>query len=154
MAKPRYIICSLARIVDRETNLISHLNVVDELNITVAPGEQDRTSGFGVPPLCVSAVWMREGDDEATAEYETEFRIFAPGEDDPKLTQACNFQFTQRFYRIEFVFQSSDKAAVQIPLRQGMLRFESRIRQVGSPKWLSQEYLVPVNVHRLEEGPE
>jgi len=152
MVRPRYIICSEGRVVDRETKLVTYYNVIDSVTLSIPASEPEVPVVFG-PAMWLSAVWMREQESEKEVEYETEVRLFPPGSDEPRSVFRANFRFGDyRFHRIDVAIRPGppEVAGLAIKVREGTMRLECRIRPVGEGDWLSQEYVIPFNVHRLE----
>jgi len=155
MIRPTYMICCEGRIVDRDSGMVSYYNVIEEVMVTAQRSAEPR-----VPPpslkFVVIAVWMneREEAEESQQTYEFQTRMFVPGEEEPRVLHTGEFHFGGfRYHRLEVFFRGlpvigSPPDALQqgIVLREGVLRFESRVRQRGAADWLSQEYLVPVKV--------
>jgi len=146
MITPRYMICSEGRLVDRETGLVSHINVVDKVVITrgvLSPGLPVPTS----MRFFVSAVWSA---DEAgmgqTCDWE--FLVSFPGDKEPRSMASGQFQFSVPFHRFDVLFQTrpGDASQAQSEPQSGAIRFTSRVRPVGADEWLSQDYAILVEV--------
>jgi len=149
MISPRYMICSEGRIVDRDTGLISHINVIDKFLI---PRSQGRP-GPVLLRFFVSAVW--ETDEELPLEEECEWEMVAsfPGENEPRTMGSGRFRFTLPFQRFDILFQTvhGDASLAEIRLQRGVIRFTSRVRRLGDTEWLSQEYGIPLDVVSAEQ---
>jgi hypothetical protein len=145
MITPRYMICSEGKLVDRETGLVSHINVIDKVLVTRGahlPGQPTPSIRF-----FVSAVWC--ADEAALGETcEWEFLVSFPGDSEPRRLASGEFQLTTPFHRFDVLFQTmaGDPSKAQVVLRTGPLRFTSRVRLAGTDEWLSQDYVVPVEV--------
>lgn len=156
MIRPHYIVCSESRIVDRTTGLVTHYNVLEQLTV----GTTGRSpAGVGASPILkfvMTAVWMRDQEEVDDATYEFETRMHFPGEDEARCVHTGDFQFgSHRFHRLELHFQgalvsSQDKLPEgAILTRAGTLRLESRARRTGEREWMSQEYLIPLQVDEV-----
>jgi len=150
MPRPRYIVCSETRIVDRETGLCTYCNVADGLTFS---SSQDPRS---VEPrqrlarafrMYVSATWLRSTDSESQYDFEFETRIHIPGGKDPIPMTNGMFRFDKVSHRIE--------TAVLFPLdlpgkpEQGIMDIECRIRKVGDSEWISQSFPILVEVKNI-----
>ena len=157
MIRPRYILCSESRIIDRATGLITHYNVMDELALGVGP-PNPVTGGLPFLKFVMTAVWMRVGDENREDVFEFETYMYVPGEETGRCIHAGEFQFGEhRFHRLEAFVQggfavgpapSGTEPADRLWLTSGTLRLESRIRRAGDDEWLRQEYLIPVRVEQ------
>ncbi|HUT12635.1 MAG TPA: hypothetical protein VMY42_19220 [Thermoguttaceae bacterium] len=150
MVRPRFIVCSEGRSIDKITNLVTFYNVIDQLTTTISSPEPKQPVFFGLP-IHLSAVWMRERDSEKEIEYEAEIRLFSPGSEEPAVLHPDNFRFGQhRFFRIDALIRPglSGNETLKLELRDGIMRLECRIRPVGETEWLSQDYPIPVRVNR------
>lgn len=163
MIRPRYIICSESRIVDRATGLVTHVNVLDELAVSLGP-RKEQPAALPFLKFVTTAVWMRESDEESEEAYVFETYMYVPGEEEARRIHAGEFQFgSSRFYRLDAFVQVGlklDEASSGngLRLKPGILRLESRVRRSGDVEWLTQDYLIPVRVDQtapeLAEPPE
>ncbi len=149
MILPRYMICSEGRIVDRETGLVSHINVTDRLVVARGQGHPRQVSS-GLR-FFVSAAWATDEETPSEDQYEWEMSASFPGEKEPRAVGSGEIRFTHPFYRIDVLFQLilGDPLQAQVKMQTGIIRFTSRIRRKGDTDWLSQEYPV-----RLDVAPE
>ena len=154
MVRPRYIICSESRTVDRTSGLVTHYNVIEELTVSVG-GPKAKAGSAPFLKFVVTAVWMRETGEEAEDTYEFETSMHLPGEEIARRIHAGEFQFGEhRFHRLETFIQGLfTQRGEAVPndaltLQPGVLRLESRIRRSGDQQWLSQDYVIPVRVER------
>ena len=155
MVRPRYIICSEGHVVDRATNLITHYNVIDTITVGV-PTPEPHTPVLVGFQIYLSAVWARENDLEKDIEYEAEVRIFSPGLNEPTIVRPGNFRFGEHYYhRINVVIRPGPPGGAEVTIkpRDGVMRLECRIRPARGGEWLSQEYLIPFKVNRLDSPP-
>ena len=162
MARARYIICSESRLVDRTSGLVSHINALEQITVSLTPtvhpeathaGKPAETKSIRFPNMVLVAVWMRDEQDDPDQQYHFETRLYRPGEATPTTVQQGEFAFGESmFFRIELVLQHGPpgEASTEVPMRPGVLRLESRIRRHGSEEWLSQDYPIPVTVVRAE----
>jgi hypothetical protein len=139
------MICSEGRLVDRETGLVSHINVLDKVLITrgaLPPGQPFPSIRF-----FVSATWC--ADEAAIGQTcDWEFLVSFPGDREPRNMASGQFQFTVPFQRFDVLFQTllGDASEAQIKLETGAIRFTSRVRPLGTDEWLSQHFALPVEV--------
>ena len=145
MIAPRYMICSEGRLVDRETGLVSHINVIDRLlipGVAIPPGQAIPFIRF-----FVSATWSAEEADMGR-NCEWEFLVSFPGDSKPRTMASGQFQFTLPFQCFDVLFQTlpGDASQAQVKLQTGAIRFTSRVRLVDTDEWLSQDCAVSVEV--------
>jgi hypothetical protein len=149
MIRPRYILCSEGKLVDRETGHVSYINVIDKLIFTQMP----RITGPVLPSpflrFFISAAWSWEPSEEhvdRTCEWEM-LALFPEGMEPEELASG-EFEFTTFVHRFDLLFQSiltpqpGDSARPR--LQSGCLRLISRVRRTGETEWLSQEYAIQV----------
>ena len=84
----------------------------------------------------ITAVWKRDAED-VDKEFEFEVAVEPPGEKE-EIFATDRFAFRSPIHR--FLFDVNGLATNQ----EGVLRATSRIREIGSQEWLSQEYEIPV----------
>ena len=146
MIKPRYMLCCEGQVVDRETGMVTHFNVVDQLTVTLL--KAGGRAPFNLPRLFISATWTRDSQAEDPDEaFEHEMRMFVPGEDVPRVLHTGEFRFGRfRHFRSDVVLQTQPMGnlpngipANAISFKPGVLRFESRVHRKGDATWLSQE---------------
>ena len=104
MPRPRYIVCSETRIVDRETGLCTYCNVADGLTFSSSQDPRsveprDRISR--AVRMYVSATWLRSTDSESQYDFEFETRIHIPGGKDPIPMTNGMFRFDKVSHRID-----------------------------------------------------
>jgi len=145
------MLCSQNTVIDRETGLASHFNVVDACEIKI----QERTATEGAPftgtlvqeplRLAATAVWARTDDDNEKEVFETEFSILKPWEESEQVVHHSDFSFNRRQHR--FVLSAMIRTSQDA--KAGIMRFESRIRSKGTEAWLRQSYEIHLDVTRL-----
>lgn len=162
MPRPQFIICSQSTAIDQDSNALSIFNVMEGVNIHLGnepEPDPDFKPGHVLSSLNfrVVAVWMREDGDSPKDEYDYEFYIHPPGEEEKEMSKGT-FHFTSLFQRFQMhVFRDKPWKA------SGLLRVICKIRKrstEANKKWPhqthQQEYLFPVTVsdHRKEPNPE
>lgn len=145
MPRPKYIICSQSRIIDKFSGLVSHINVLDELH-AVKPAAT-MPPGAAIQPLTtlsLIAVWERSETDSDDELFELDVRMHVPGADIPRTLYVGDTSFgTSRNYRIDIT--------VGLPaMNTGILLFESRFRRKGELDWLMQGYEIKIVVETTE----
>jgi hypothetical protein len=143
------MLCSESGSIDRDTNRMSHFNVVDQLTTTVQhsapqPANDKRIPAFliGSFKLQVVSVWARESGDDPEAEYEMEFSVKRPEDDKPQNPVQSTFRFSGSVHRLVINLEIAQRPQ---PV-SGDFAFESRLRKKGSKTWLTQSYALPVDV--------
>jgi hypothetical protein len=144
------MICSEAQSVDQLTNFASHFNVVEKLTAISGP----TTSPGSLPPapikVWLSAVWMREEDDQPRDDFEFELLVTMPARE-AQIIQSGNFSFGDAAFSR---FQAEITLAPPGPdLQPGLIVFQSRVRKAGAPSWKSQEFVIPLEIVRVEHQP-
>jgi hypothetical protein len=145
MPRPLYIICAESGSEDNRTGLVSHYNVIETIQLQKQPE--------GMPPGAVepgsirlpmlkfraTAVWMKR-EDEPQGEYEFEMKLYIPPTSKEVLVQSGTFSFSpgKPLYRIVLIAAGP---AFESP---GTFRVESRVRRIGTDKWETQDYPIPV----------
>lgn len=138
MVRPLYMLCSEAGVIDKDTNLESVFNIFDVLQVTKKPASE----GAGLLPLLkmrVTAVWQC-GEEPPGAEFEHSLIMFLPGSQKPRTLQESSFTITQP--RQRFIIGISGPPFVE----PGVIRIQSRVRPVGTSKWVKQECRLEVRV--------
>jgi hypothetical protein len=150
MPRPHYIIVSESGAEDTSTGLVSHYNVLESIRVQKHDAGMPRGAVSGqvqVPWMTfrATAVWMKR-EDEPDGEYEYEMRLYIPPSNKELLAQSGEFTFSpgKPFFRITLVaggppFEGS-----------GTFRIESRVRLVGTDKWETQEYPIPVELVHIQ----
>jgi hypothetical protein len=145
MPRPLYIICSEDGSQDAITNLMSFFNVLEKI-LFVRHRDGDTQPALLFKFHAVS-VWTREETDSPEDEFESELSMYTPPNGNRvSLGGSHRFKFEagRRFMRIASRYQGP------APFESsGILRFESRIRKVGTEEWTTQEYSLEV-----EEAPQ
>jgi hypothetical protein len=138
MPQPTYMLCCLASSEDKATGLISHFNVIESVEINIPPLEPSGIALAQAFSIQIVAVWQRSAPIDATAEFEMEIVATRPGETKPASLFSGRFKFEKERYRMV-----ANLTMVPHPnSKSGIFRFVSRVRQVGTTKWSSQEYCV------------
>ncbi len=141
MPRPSFVICSQSGADDKFSGLLSLFNVIDRIGVRqrIQNGAENVTSSF-VPRLRVTATWLAEAADKSEVfEFET-VALLPPNREEFRLGKG------------QFVFNKSFKRLVTrifkpIPLEEGLLVIQSRIRKVGTTEWSMQE--VPILVEKV-----
>jgi len=139
MPKPIYIICSESGVEDRNTGLLSFVNVLEKLTMW-KPGETPNPNAQRIFGFRVSAAWMKEPTDNISTVYEWELLFEAP------VSKASHVVVKGSFSFADEPSKSWSRTTVNVhgvpPADgSGILRVQHRIRPVGSSgEWLVQEY--------------
>ncbi len=153
MPNPVYMLCCLSGAVDKNSNQISHFNVVEQLQLNIAhrPAEESEGVFIGTPlRFQIVATWARGPTDDPNDRYEAELSLERPEDKTPQIMQKSEFRFEKRSHRflVNFVLVPRPEA------KSGVFRFESRIRKKGGRKWLRQEYSIPFEVMMAGDTPQ
>jgi hypothetical protein len=142
MPRPSYIICAQHIVEDKRTSLVSLFNIVERVEIHPLP-TVDGPIFLEAMNLHFQAVWMREDGDNAQDEFEHQLLITSTAAD-PIIGVPVTFRFENPLQRFAGRIQAHLMFA-----GPGTMRVESRIRRVGSDGWLTQDYLIPVELAEL-----
>jgi hypothetical protein len=110
MPKLEYFLVCESVSTDRETNRVSLFNIIEEVQLSAAPG-----SGYIIAQFVAVACWNRMPADEGK-DYQATLRIHSPGEE--SIDFPLNFQMERPRHRLTFRFQGLPA------VRPGDLRFE------------------------------
>ncbi len=151
MIAPRYMVCSEGRIIDRDTGLVSHINVIDKLLVTRGHGDPGQV--LSALRFFISAVWATDEETPSEGQCEWEMLVSFPGQTEPQKMGSGEFQFTKPFQRIEVLFQGIFGTPPQslVRLETGVLRISSHVRRKGDDEWLSQDYTIALDVVSASE---
>lgn len=151
MPTPVYIICAESGVQDKERNLVSIFNVLERLmvQVHVSTGtKKDAPQRISPLRLWVLAVWRHEPGDEER-EFESQFRMVLPDGQTREQPGKKRFSFDPVRDLVRFIL----RIEVADPLPEGVLRLQSLLREVGTDRWLTQEYSIPVQVQVIEDAP-
>jgi hypothetical protein len=149
MPSPVYIFCANMVIEDKDTGLISALQIVDKLQTVSIPIQQPVEPGHAIaimwPGLVIVAAWIANPEDAQGDEYETETRFILPDGQTQDLTKAT-FKIgspdpNKPLYR--FISRFAAPPQMNVP---GMWLIESRIRKTNEQTWKSQSSPIIVEV--------
>lgn len=160
MPRPQFIICAESSSVDQEANRLSIFNVMDGIAVFISDGDSTSPQRPDINPVTalnslnfrVLAVWMRiDSDDSPKDEYEYEFLIDAPGEEQKPMGSGV-FRFDSPVYRLQMhVFRDR-------PWKEtGIVKITSKIKKRATEenrKWpqrsYQQEYWFQVTVNHVQ----
>lgn len=142
MPKPVYIVCANSVTVDRESNFVSILNVIEKLDVTVqidkTPDGGRPTSRFHITEAQAVAVWSKVPGDDGK-EFESQFRITSP-EGTVSESPIVPFEFEKGKLLHRFIL----KINVMPFHESGTLQIESAVRKKGTNTWQSQSYEIVI----------
>ena len=152
MPRAVYILCSESGAVDRYTGLVSHFHVYETAQVieeerpvvTEGPSERRGQPMEVLTTIRVTAVWMRNEDDDPHQEYEHRLVIYLPGDEDGDVVGEGTFVFSRPLHRFAATLHAKPFS------RSGIFRVESRVRKIGAAEWLSQDYPIVVEVIQSE----
>jgi hypothetical protein len=134
-----HIICAHQVIEDKETGLISIVQIVEKLQVMRLPEPMPgQNMVFLFQGLVIIASWLAEDGDARGDEYEVETRFLPPNAEPMPLTRAI-FRIgepdpSRSIYR--FVTRFATPPQLTVP---GIVLIESRVRKVGADAtWISQ----------------
>jgi hypothetical protein len=123
---------------------VSLFSVVERVRVTPVPVPQP---GEAPPivlyqPFRVTAVWMRNPEDDTAQEYEFEVRLLPAAGSAQNVTRG-RFQFdpARPFHRVAL-----DLLGPSPFTGPGVNRLECRLREVGAENWLTQDYPILVEM--------
>ncbi len=142
MPKPVYILCSESGSEDKATSLVSHFNVIEQIELreTRAPSESQTTRVFLPFALQVTSVWARAEADEPDQEFEFVISLFLPPDGNEVSLATGRWSFDKLRFRL-----TCHIGALQLK-GSGQLRAESKMRVLGGSgdSWVKQTYEIPV----------
>ncbi len=161
MPRPQFIICSESSSVDQEANRLSIFNVMDGIAVFIGDGDKQSPQRPDINPVTalnslnfrVLAVWMRiDPDDNPKDEYDYEFLIDAPGEQEKQMGSGT-FRFTSPVYRLQMhVFR--DRPWKETGIVKIICRISKRPDE-SQKKWqqrsYQQEYWFQVTVNHVQK---
>jgi len=150
--RPVYIICGEGTSEDKTSNLVSIFHITEKITIAHSIRSLDPTATsptltfMPIVHFSVFAVWMKESGDEGR-QFESQMAMDVPGkgitEFEAKPFNIASSKFLQRF---RFQYDGPPFFA-----GSGLLRFISRVREVGAENWMSQDY--PIVIDDQSEEP-
>jgi len=145
MAKALYIICCESAVVDKATNLLSLINIVEEATFTFKKKQAGEPVG---PPgwlkFKIVSGWEREVA-SVVRPYDWEFAVRVPGIDHEQVLEKGTFEFSASRQRL-----TADLAGPPIP-HEGIMQITSRIKPQGDEVWISQSYSIAIKVRKTGE---
>jgi hypothetical protein len=149
MPKPVYILCCQSGCDDQKTNLASHFNVYDRLDIRLGANKPDTNEPelSLTIPLRVVSVWSADDNTDYGAEYDVEVTLRVPPSGTEISIYSGGFRFERERPRQRFTFDIQG-FFVQAA---GEIVAESRIRKTGDSRWLRQRYSIKVTVSTEQE---
>jgi hypothetical protein len=147
MPKPVYILCAESGAEDRITGLVSHFNVIEQIELREYPRPPEGMAAM-VQPLSmqVTAAWMRVDGDDPSQQYELKLSVFLPPDGKEVLVGSDTIVMDKLRYRATAYVKGL------LMSNAGSFRAESRLRPVGSgdDSWLVQTYEVAVLYIKLD----
>jgi hypothetical protein len=155
MPKPQYIICADNLLIDPKSGLVTHVNVVESL--TVIRGRDVKSTELRHAAYfmgakehesfirwMVTAVWTRDDGDSPDDVFEHELLLHTPLRPEPRILFGEEIQFAAFLYRLDV------PCTGRLVTQSGVFRFQSRIRKKGGASdWVTQEYVIPVELKDL-----
>lgn len=149
MPKPVYILCAESGSEDKTSGLVSHFNVLEQIELQSVPKFEP---GSGMIPVVLAkafvvvATWMREDTDLPTDEFECE-TVFHQPDGNQVIVATKRFDFEKPRFRLTV------RASGMIFQQPGAFIAESRVRKLGREPgpWVSQSY--PLQLILLETEP-
>lgn len=138
MPKPHYIICCEEVSLDRDTGRVSHYFVIEKFVFTAPPVAKSakKSSSLDSPlALCVDSVWEANRDDLEGKSFEAELLLKFTSKTPIRIAKT-EFQFTDRLHRHLFKIRVASTAPA------GNLSVISRVRPVGTKRWLGQQFKI------------
>lgn len=150
MPRPVYILCSESGSQDASTNLVSHFQVIETMQISPIPESDAKVLVVPAVSFRMTAVWMKKPEDPEGQEYDFETVFYLPPDGEELIVQTGKFAFDggKLLYRMIVI-------GLGPPFKgAGLFRVESRIRAVGQQEWLTQDYLIPISLVSQENTAE
>jgi hypothetical protein len=145
MPKPVYILCSESGSLDAHTNLVSHYQVIEQLQIAPIPESVLKSGQPVIVPqlkIRITAVWMREPGDSPEDQFESQVLLHIPPEGKELVVHKGIFSFGEGKLHRSIVAASGPTFP-----GAGVLRVVARVRRPDQENWLAtQEYPVFVEV--------
>jgi hypothetical protein len=146
MPKAVYILCSESGSEDKTTNVVSHFNVIEQIEIRELARPPGSVPFVQALSCRITAVWAKAESDEPSQEYEFRFSLYLPPEGNELPIGSGTFSLEKpRFRAMGFV------AGLVFP-GTGTFRVECKIRPIGGGEdsWITQSYEIPVIHIKLE----
>jgi len=142
MPKPVYILCCQTGSDDKGTNLASHFNVYDRLDVLATHADlvSDPPKIIVPIPLRIVAVWSGDEQNDFKAEFEVEAALRVPPTGMEVKVWSGKFRFEEERPRQRFTFDINGFYVNS----SGEIVAECRIRKAGDSKWLKQRYSIKV----------
>ncbi len=146
MPTPVYIICCESGVEDRFTNLASLFNIIERIAVQSAyvqqPGSDTPPPVRFLPSLRIVAVWRAEGESDFGVEFQSEIRLtmLPHGRENTVMSEPFRFLPGTLNHRIVVVIRALDYAD------GGQLVVESRVKRPEEDQWLTQKYVIDVDV--------
>ncbi len=134
MAKPVYIVCSENGAEDRISGRTSLFNLLEQIQISKLPPDFKGIVFSKVASIWVTAMWMRESEDEGAGEFEFKISLKMPNVAETIEMLGGSFAFEKVFQRIMMRLEGP----LPIP-GPGIMNVQCMIRRAGTSDWLTQE---------------
>lgn len=139
MPKPLFIIAGQGVTEDKQSNLVTIFNVLERIKFK-PQGLTDTPPAGSYFPFAAIAVWRAEAGDEAK-EFEAELVLLKPPANEPQPLGIIRVTFQSGRPNHRFILQYGGPLPFSGP---GVLRIESRIREIGAEHWMSQAYSIEI----------
>jgi hypothetical protein len=153
MPKPVFIICAQIATQDRDSNLLSLTNVLEQIAVRWHPQEDQskEVKYIHLVTFSIVAVWTRAADDGPDDEYQAEMWVRYPGDEAKEiLMKLDNYRFDASADALQRMVAH---VRLEPPSVGGVIHAGSRTRKVGKTQWLTQEYSMRLVVHGSPENP-
>lgn len=144
-----YMLCCESGAVDRTSGKVSHFHVIEKLNINIIEATTKKGGPVSLEPFKfqIVAAWRHDEGDKPDSEYEVEFALQRPEDEEETILQNVKFRFETEWLQRVVV---NAIIGTKLHAIDGLFRIEARIRKAGTKTWLRQEYLIPINVIRTK----
>jgi hypothetical protein len=142
MAKPLYIICAETVVLDRHTNRVSAVNLIENVPISRHDEETPESTKKRKPlSFDILTAWAREDDDSVENTYESEIVAFFPNA--PHADGVILGRFPELTFKGYVTRTFTRDVLFEGCWGPGLLLIEARFRRRGATEWtVGQTYLV------------
>ena len=150
MPRPAYIVCCVSSVEDKETNMLSVFNVIENIRgMTVQEAEEkakteNKPLVIQTQELRILCSFMLDEQESSDDLFDFELR-FLPPEMEPISVATHEFKIEKFFHRFKVKFQGP----LPTGEKTGVFWIEARAKKKENTEWVSQRYPIQLEIMKI-----